>query len=300
MPTTTAKYDLLDWSQVARLVCWLTVASIALLAAASLSAQVQSKVPQEEEGTGIEPQEGKMISPNWSFTDEQNRFVRMKDYFDGKRPIILSFNYSDCPKLCSVQLEKMALALRDVQLLADKDFQVISVCIDPTETPKRAREAKEKFTTYYNKPEYNGGWHFLTGSEGQVRGLAQQCGVTYKYIPEQRLYSHPPVFLLVSPAGKIVRYIYGLEYEPKTIRQALIEAAEGKIGPSINRLEYLIGCYMYNDSTGQYTFQAMALMRIGGLLTIFGLMVGLVPYWFWRRGHSQKIPVEQTQTQLSS
>lgn len=287
--------------EMGRFVLWGFI--VMLVASASPSvvwSQIKNTIPKEEEGTGVEPREGQMISPNWSFTDEQNRFVRMKDYFDGKRPIILSFNYSDCPKLCSVQLEKMALALRDVQLFSDKDFQVISVCIDPTETPKRAREAKDKFTKYYNKPDYHGGWHFLTGSERQVRGLAEQCGVTYKYIPEQKLYSHPPVFLLISPEGKIVRYIYGLEYEPKTIRQALIEATEGKIGPSINRLEYLIGCYMYNDSTGQYTFQAMALMRIGGILTIVGLAIGLVPYWLFRRGRLAATVTAHPQTQLSS
>jgi protein SCO1/2 len=264
----------------------------------SLSAQLPNDIPEEEKGTGVDAREGQMISPDWTFHDEQNNFVRMGDYFDGKRPIVLSFNYSNCPKQCSAQLQNMALALRDVQLLVDQDFQVISVSIDSNEQASRAREMKAKFTNFYNKPERNGGWHFLIGDDKQIRGLAAECGVKYKYIPEQKLYSHPPVFLLVSPNGKIVRYIYGLEYEAKTIRQALIEATQGKIGSPINRVEFLIGCYMYNDSTGQYTFQAMSLMRLGGLMTVIALGVALVPYWFFRRQQRETV-LQKTDTQLS-
>ncbi len=248
-----------------------------------VSAQLANKIPVEEEGTGVEERLGDFIDLDIPFHDEMNDFVKIGKFFDGKRPVILSFNYSNCPKLCSVQLEKMAEALARIDLFVDRDFHVVSVSIDPNEQASRSREFKERFTLVYGMPEYDEGWHFLTGAETDIKALASQCGVTYKYIPEQKLFSHPPVFLLLSPDGKIVRYIFGLDYEPITVKRALVEAADGKIGSTINRLTFLTGCYLYNDSTGKYTMQAMAIMRIGGLLTILGLSIGLMPYWFLRR-----------------
>jgi protein SCO1/2 len=246
-------------------------------------AQAPGKIPAEEEGTGVTEYLGDRVDPDIPFHDENSNYVKIGQYFDGKRPVILSFNYSNCPKLCSVQLEKMANALARIDLDVEDDFQVISVSIDPTEQASRAREFKEKFTRFYNRPEHNDGWHFLIGRDADIKALASQCGVAYKYIPEQKLFSHPPVFLLLAPDGKIVRYIYGLDYEPITVKRALVEAAEGKIGSSLNRLTFITGCYLYDPSSGKYSFQAMAAMRVAGFLTVSVLLIGLVPYWWSRR-----------------
>jgi protein SCO1/2 len=244
--------------------------------------------PEEAEGIGVDSYVGEVLEMDIPFHNEINNFVKISDLFDGKRPVMLSFNYSNCPKLCSVQLENMTLALREVsskgKLAVGKDFQVVSISIDPTEQTVRAREAKEKYLHLYNRSESSDGWHFLTGDRKNIRFMADQCGFRYKYVPEQKLYSHPPVFILLSPKGKIVRYIHGLDYDPNTIKLALVEAAEGKIGSPINILSYGLGCFSFNESTGKYTFQAMAIMRIGGALTAFVMVLGLVPYWFFRRG----------------
>ena len=122
----------------------------------------------------------------------------------------------------------------------------------------------------------------MTGKNDEIEVLADNCGVRYKYVKRQKLYSPPPVFLLLSPKGKIVRYIYGLDYKPVTIERALVESAEGKIGSPINRLTYITGCFLDDESSGQYTPQAMGIMRIGGALTVLGLLIGLLPYWFFR------------------
>ena len=124
----------------------------------------------------------------------------------------------------------------------------------------------------------------MTGDEDDIQLLADICGFRYKYVREQKLYSHPPVFILISPEGKIVRYIHGLNYDAGTIEQALVESAEGKIGSPINILNYGLGCFTFNESTGRYTFQAMAIMRIGGAFTAILLLGTLVPYWLFRRG----------------
>lgn len=231
------------------------------------------------EDIGVDEKTGHVIDGSMSFQDHNNDHVRFENLLGGKQPIMLSFNYSNCPKLCSVQLENMTYALREVDFKIGQDFQLVSVSIDPNEQVSRARASCEKFQHMYNRPESNDGWHFLTGDRDDITNLADQCGFRYKYVPHQKLYSHPPVFILLSPEGKIVRYIHGLDYEPLTISRALIEAAEGKIGSPINELAYGLGCFVFDEATGKYTFQAMAIMRIGGILTAVTLLVCLVPYW---------------------
>jgi len=241
-------------------------------------------VPEEGQDIGVDTDKiGTVIDANLVFRDSNSSLVRLADLFDGSRPVMMSFNYSDCPKLCSVQLENMSDALREVDFTVGKDFDFISISIDPNEQSVRAKANKEKYLKRYNRPESAAGWHFWTGDRETIANITDQTGFRFKYVREQKLFSHPPVFILFSPEGKIVRYIHGLSYEPKTIEQALVEAASGKIGSPINYASYALGCFSYNDSTGQYTFQAMSLMRIGGLITAGLLLFGLAPYWFFRR-----------------
>jgi protein SCO1/2 len=240
--------------------------------------------PDAAKNIGVDSHIGDFLEMDLAFNDEQNRRIKIGDYFDGQQPVMLSFNYSNCPKLCSVQLENMTSTLREIKFKVGEDFQVVSLSIDPTEQTSRARKTKELYTQQYNKKGSEDGWHFLTGDLDEIESLADICGFRYKYVREQKLYSHPPVFILISPEGKIVRYIHGLDYDPKTIELALIEAAEGKIGSPINILSYGIGCFTFNESTGKYTFQAIAIMRIGGAITALLLVVTLIPYWFLRRG----------------
>lgn len=247
-----------------------------------------NQIPEVAKDIGVDSKLGEFIDPEISFHDEDNNFVRMGDFFDGKRPIILSFNYSNCPKLCEVQLEHMALALRDVDFQVGKDFQIVSVSIDPKEQLSRARAMRDQFCDVYNRPETIDSWHFLISDRTMVKELAKACGVRYKYVRRQKLYSHPPVFLLVSPKGKIARYIHGLKYEPLTISRALVEASEGKIGSPINRLSFVTGCFLFDESTGKYTFAAMGLMRVAGMFTIFCLAITILPYWWVKRNRAGK------------
>ena len=241
--------------------------------------------PEEGKNIGVRSKNGDFIPGDITFNDEENRFVEIGRYFDGEQPVMLSFNYSNCPKLCSVQLENMTSTLHRVGFKVGEDFQIISVSIDPNEQTSRARKTKEKYTDQYNKPGTEDGWHFLTGKKANIKRLTDACGFEFKYVPAQKLFSHPPVFILVSPEGKIVRYIHGLDYDADTIELALIESAAGKIGSPINMFAYGLGCFTFDSATGKYAFQAMALMRIGALLTVAALVIGLVPYWFLRRGN---------------
>ena len=241
----------------------------------------RNKKPEVSENIGVDSMTGDMIPMGLQFRDTDGVLTELGSLFDGKQPVMLSFNYSDCPKLCSTQLQNMTQTLRAVKkkFKVNDHFQMISISIDPNEQTVRLRETENKYIKQYNEPGTEDGWHFMTGKQAEIKKLADACGFRYRYIARQKYYSHPPVFILISPEGKIVRYIHGLNYEVATIEQALIESAEGKIGSPINWLSYGLGCYVYDESSGQYNFQSMMIMKIGAAITVIALLVTLVPYW---------------------
>ena len=243
----------------------------------------RNKKPEVSENIGVDSMTGDMIPMSLQFRDTDGVLTELGSLFDGKQPVMLSFNYSDCPKLCSTQLQNMTQTLRAVKkkFKVNDHFQMISISIDPNEQTVRLRETEDKYIKQYNEPGTEDGWHFMTGKQAEIKKLADACGFRYRYIASQKYYSHPPVFILISPEGKIVRYIHGLNYEVATIEQALIESAEGKIGSPINWLSYGLGCYVYDESSGQYNFQSMLIMKVGAAITVIALLATLVPYWLF-------------------
>ena len=243
----------------------------------------RNKKPEVSENIGVDSMTGDMIPMGLQFRDTDGVLTELGSLFDGKQPVMLSFNYSDCPKLCSTQLQNMTQTLREVKkkFKVNEHFQMISISIDPNEQTVRLRETQDKYIKQYNEPGTEEGWHFMTGKQAEIKKLTDVCGFRYRYIARQKYYSHPPVFILVSPEGKIVRYIHGLNYKAATIEQALIESAEGKIGSPINWLSYGLGCYVYDEKNGQYNFQSMLIMKIGAAITVSVLLVSLVPYWLF-------------------
>ncbi len=250
------------------------------------------RIPNALVNIGVDDSKnGNVVDFNTAFRDHKNNLVRVGDLFDGAKPVIMSFNYSDCPKLCSVQLENMIDALSQIDLKIGADFQMVSISIDPKETPERSQQQLDIYTQRYNLASAREGLHFLVGEQSSITRITDECGFKYKYVESQKRYSHPPLFLILSPKGKIVRYIHGLDYDPNTMKLALVEAAEGKIGSPLNLASYGLGCFVFDESTGKYTFQAMALMRGAAILTLLILAITLVPYWFFRRGAGR--PCEQ-------
>ena len=242
-----------------------------------------NKVPDALVGIGVDDSNnGNLLEPNTAFRDHKNNLIRVGDLFDGTQPVILSFNYSDCPKLCSVQLENMIETLGQIDLKIGDDFRMASISIDPKESSARAQESITKYTKQYGLASAEKGMHFLVGDEQSIKQITDEVGFRFKYIESQKRYSHPPLFVIVSPKGKLVRYIHGLDYDPKTMKLALVEAAEGKIGSPLNLASYGLGCFVFDESTGKYTFQAMWLMKIGAALTVFLLLITLTPYWFFK------------------
>lgn len=245
------------------------------------SAQMRQQAVDDQEGVDVVERTGVQLPLELEFTDDQGNRRSLGDFFDGTRPVMLSLNYSDCPMLCSVQFNNLSNTLKGIGFRPDTDFQIVSISLDPTERPSRARETKNKYVTLYDRPETAGGWHFLVGEPVEIRKVADTIGFKYKRIANGH-FVHPPLFVLCSPGGKVVRYIHGLEVDAGVLNQALIEAAEGKIGSPINR--FLFACYQFNSETGHYSPNAFFLMKLGGAATVIVLVVSLVPYWVRRDG----------------
>ena len=203
-----------------------------------------------------------------TFRDEQGRAVQLSEYF-GKRPVILIMGYSNCPLLCSQVLGQVTRSLKPLEASVGKDFDILTVSINPKETPEQADSQKRAYLKRYNRPGAESGWHALTGDEASIARLAKVVGFRYTYSPKLNLYAHAAGFALITPAGRISRYFYGIEYPARELKVALAEASASRIGSPIDKL--LMYCYDYDPSTGKYTFAVMNAIRVFGVATALAL-----------------------------
>ncbi len=244
--------------------------AFALISACALNAQQNSSTPPQLPGkVALVQHMGAQLPLNEMFRDDTGRVVRLGDYFKGGRPVLLDFMYYRCPMLCSMVLEGTTSALTELKLDIGKDFDVITVSIDPRDMPEDARAKKEKYVKRYGRPSAYEGWHFLTAHESAIKHLADTVGFQYAYDPKTDQFAHPTALMVVTPQGKVSKYFYGFEYQPRDIRLGLVEASAGKVGTPVDSI--LLLCYHYSPSTGKYSAAAMDIMRAGGAATILGL-----------------------------
>lgn len=234
-------------------------------------------LPKRLENVNVREQLGKQIPEDASFTDSSGKSVRLGDYFDGTHPVILTFNYSDCPMLCSLQLNKLVAGLRQIQKSVGPDFRIVTISIDPKETFERARETKERFLSAYGRQGAATGWHFLTGPEAVTRRVADAAGFSYTYNEARKEWLHAAVLTILTPKGKVARYLYGIDYSPETLKLSVVEASAGKIASTIDRL--ILYCFHYDEAEGRYAPVAMNIMRVGAGLVAVVLGAFLAMYW---------------------
>jgi protein SCO1 len=199
------------------------------------------------------------------FVDEHGRDVRLGDYF-GKRPVVLALVYYECPMLCTLVLNGMVSSLEALTFTPGQDFEVVAVSFDPGETPALALDKKKTYLTRYGRPGAEGGIHFLTGREDSIRQLTAAVGFRYVYDPAIDQFAHPAAITVLTPAGRVSRYLYGIEYAPKDLRLALVEATDGRIGTAVDQV--LLYCYHYDPETGKYGVAIMNVIRLAGILTV--------------------------------
>ena len=241
------------------------------------------------EDVGIDQKLNAQVPLDLKFRDEMGRTVRLGDYF-GARPVILTLNYYRCPMLCSQVLNGLASTLSVLKFEPGRDFQIVTLSIDPTETPILAADAKENYLKRLRKPGAGAGWHFLTGDAQAINALASSVGFRFAYDQESRQYAHASGIVVLTPQGKVARYYYGIEYPPNDLRLGLVEASQGRIGNVVDAV--LLLCYHYDPSIGKYTLLTLRVLKGAAVTTLLmmGLLIGVLLY---RESESKKMSAGQ-------
>ena len=254
--------------QLAPIYClWFLFFSLLLLLAVD-PAQAQNVRPAPLRDVGIDQRLNEQLPLDLTFRDETGRTVRLGEYF-GRKPVILSLVYYDCPMLCTLVLNGLLRSLRALSLDAGDQFNVVTVSFDPRETAALAAAKKATYVKRYARARASQGWHFLTGEEASIQQLTRAAGFRYVYDSQSGQFAHATGIMVLTPAGRLARYFFGIEYSARDLRLALVEASAHKIGSPIDQL--LLFCYQYDPTTGQYSLAIMNILRIAGMATLVAL-----------------------------
>jgi protein SCO1/2 len=259
-----------------------TLAHAAAIAPAPLgSLDNQAAVtPGPLEGVGIEQHLGQSLPLDAVFRDDEGKEVRLGEYFGpGKKPVVLALAYFECPMLCTLVLNGMIKALRPISFTAGEEYDVLTISIDPKETPELAHEKKKAYIESYARKGDGHGFHFLTGDEKSIKRVADAVGFKYRYVEASGEFAHAASIYVVTPLGQLSRYFFGVEFSSRDLRLAFVEAAEGKIGGMVDQL--MLFCYRYDPAAGKYSAQALAVVRLAGLMTALSL-AGFIGLSHWR------------------
>jgi protein SCO1/2 len=245
---------------------------IFLLLAISLPAiaQTNSATPPQLPGkVAIAQKLDAQLPLDLMLRDESGNVVRLGQYFNHGRPVLLNFMYYRCPMLCPMVMDGIANGLTELRFDIGKEFDVVTVSVDPRDTPEQATAKKETYVKRYGRFGAANGWHFLTGPESAIKKLTNAVGFQYAYDIKVDQFAHGAVLIAVTPQGRVSRYLYGFEYKARDLRLALVEASSGKIGTASDAI--LLLCYHYDPATGKYSRSAMNFVRAGGVATILSL-----------------------------
>jgi len=217
---------------------------------------------------GLDQRLHEFIPLDLVFWDETGRQVLLRDYF-GSKPVILTLAYYNCPNLCTLGLNGLLRTLRALSLTVGEHFNVLTVSINPDDTPTLAAAKQAQYVRGYSQADAANGWHFLTGQPEAIQRLTQAVGLRYTYDATKDQFMHASGIIVLTPQGQLARYFYGVEYAPRDVRLGLIEAAQNKIGSAIDRLMLL--CYRYDPQSGTYSLTILRVLRLAGVATVVAL-----------------------------
>ncbi len=251
-----------------------------LLAAipALLTAQ-RNVLPEQLEGVGVDEKLGVKVNLDLEFTGENGYQAPLRSFFKDGKPVVLNLVYYRCPMLCSLVLNAQTRVMKELAWTAGKEFNVVTISIDPQEGFDLAKAKKKWYLSQYDRPEATAGWTFLTDYQGNAKRLADQIGFNYRWDAKTEQYAHAAAIMLLTPDGRMSRYLYGLSYQARDMRLALAEASEGRLGSVKDKI--LLYCFHYDADAKSYVPFARNLMKAGGVFTI--LVVGLILSVMWRR-----------------
>ncbi len=234
-------------------------------------------LPAALQNVAIEEKLGAKLPLDARFTDQDGATARLRDLLPGNRPVVVALVYYSCPMLCGLVLTGMARGMRETGLQLGKDFDALTLSFDPRDSTKLAAERQRGYLQAFGKPEAKRAWTFLTGEEAQIRSVTDAVGFRYAYDERTKQYAHAAALFVLTPDGRVSRYLYGVDYPARDIRLALVEAGEGRVGTSFDRL--LLTCYRYDPATRRYEPYALGFVRVAMLCVLGGLAVMLGVFW---------------------
>lgn len=241
---------------------------------------VSSGMPKSLEKVGIEQKLNEQIPLDAQFKDENGEIVKLDKYFNKGKPVVLALVYYECPMLCNEVLNGLTGSLKGIAFDAGKDFDVIAISFDARENDKAdlANNKKNSYMARYERPGTEKGWHFLTGTQSEIDKVTNTVGFNYKFDEQTNQFAHAGGIMVLTPEGKVSRYLYGIDYAPKDLKFSLMESAESKIGNPVEKL--FLYCYHYDPASGKYGLTILSILRLLSVATIFGM--GIMFFAFWR------------------
>jgi protein SCO1/2 len=241
-------------------------------------AEADSEQPPAMRGVDVVEHLGEPLPLQARFLDEEGREVRLAEVLPKDKPTLVTLVYYQCPMLCNLVINAQVSAMREVGLELGKDYEAVTVSIDPKDTPPQSTDRRRRHLQAMGKPE-TAPWRFLTGTEDNIRQLSEALGFKYTYDESTKQYAHPAVVHVITPEGSISRYLYGTSFPAQDMKLALLEAAGGRVGTSFDRV--MLSCFKYETATKRYSFYVFGFIRTGAMLVFSALSVMLI--YFWRR-----------------
>jgi len=251
------------------------------------SAGTSNGLPDALQTIGIEQRLGESLPLTAEFKDESGQAVQLGKFFNNGRPVILALVYYECPMLCNQVLNGLTGSLKGITFNAGKEFDVVAVSFDARENdkPGLAQNKKASYMERYGRPGTEQGWHFLTGSQASIDAITNAAGFKYKWDDKSNQFAHASAVMVVTPEGKLSRYLYGIDYAAKDLKLGLIESAENRIGGVADQL--LLYCFHYDPSTGKYGFAILSVIRLFAIFTLAGMAA--MGFVFWKRNKARHI-----------
>lgn len=256
-----------------------------LLIPFQVEAQLNKEQPEALQGVGIDEHLGEFIPLDAMFSTSSGDSVTIGSLLSEGKPVILNPLYYECPMLCGLVIDGVLNVADDIAWQVGKEYDIISISIDPEEKHDLAASYKDKYLSKLNQPHAQDGWYFLTGKKTEIDKIIDAVGFKYNEVEGTGEFAHSAAIIMLSPEGKITRYLYGIQYNEFDVRNALFESADGKIGSTIEKV--LMFCYQFDPNSNSYVPVAINIMKVGGLATliILGIFLGL----FWLRERSKKV-----------
>ncbi|MGA2813358.1 MAG: SCO family protein [Candidatus Acidiferrum sp.] len=238
--------------------------------------QTSTTLPPGLQNVGFEPTLNRQMPLDLPFTDENGQSIKLGEYFNHGKPVLLAFVYYGCPMLCSQVEQGVVGALKMLSFTPGQDYEVVFISFDPREDSTMAAEKKKSAIGHFNRPATAGGWHFLTGAKDSIDAATKAANFRYNFLPGSNLFSHASGIMILTPDGRISRYFYGVEYPGRDVRLGLVDASAGKIGTPIDRV--LLFCYQYDPASATYSAAILKIVRLAGIVTILVIIAGILVF----------------------